>query len=55
MKKYPNWRRIMNSSFNKIQEILSKDIFLSELSNKPFDFNVNNSFESNRTKILCDF
>ena len=41
-------RRIMNSSFNKIQDILSKDIFISEISNnQPFDFNVNNSFESN--------
>ena len=41
-------RRIMNSSFNKIQDILSKDIFISEMSNnQPFDFNVNNSFESN--------
>ena len=37
----------MNSSFNKIQDILSKDIFISEISNQPFDFNVNNSFESN--------
>ena len=40
-------RRIMNSSFNKIQDILSKDIFISEISNQPFDFNINNSFESN--------
>ena len=40
-------RRIMNSSFNKIQDILSKDIFVTEISNQPFDFNVNNSFESN--------
>ena len=40
-------RRIMNSSFNKIQDILSKDIFISEISNQPFDFNLNNSFESN--------
>ena len=40
-------RRIMNSSFNKIQDILSKDIFISEISNQPFDFNMNNSFESN--------
>ena len=37
----------MNSSFNKIQDILSKDIFISEISNQPFDFNINNSFESN--------
>ena len=37
----------MNSSFNKIQDILSKDIFVTEISNQPFDFNVNNSFESN--------
>ena len=36
-------RRIMNSSFNKIQDILSKDIFISEISNQPFDFNINNS------------
>jgi hypothetical protein len=40
-------RRIMNSSFNKIQDILNKDILVTEISNQPFDFNVNNSFESN--------
>ena len=41
-------RRIMNSSFNKIQDILSKDIFISGISNQPFDFNFNmNSFDSN--------
>ena len=41
-------RRIMNSSFNKIQDILSKDIFITEIANnQPFDFNVSNSFESN--------
>ena len=39
-------RRIMNSSFNKIQDILSKDIFTSGLSEQPFDFNYN-SFDSN--------
>ena len=39
-------RRIMNSSFNKIQDILSKDIFISGLSEQPFNFNYN-SFDSN--------
>ena len=39
-------RRIMNSSFNKIQDILSKDIFISDITNQPFDFNCN-SFDSN--------
>ena len=39
-------RRIMNSSFNKIQDILSKDVFISGLSEQPFDFNYN-SFDSN--------
>ena len=39
-------RRIMNSSFNKIKDILSKDMFISEISNQPFDFNCN-SFDSN--------
>ena len=39
-------RRIMNSSFNKIQDILSKDLYASDLTNQPFDFNCN-SFDSN--------
>ena len=39
-------RRIMNSSFNKIQDILSKDLYTSELTNQPFDFNCD-SFDSN--------
>ena len=39
-------RRIMNSSFNKIQDILSKDILISDITNQPFDFNCN-SFDSN--------
>lgn len=39
-------RRIMNSSFNKIQDILSKDLYTSDLTNQPFDFNCN-SFDSN--------
>ena len=39
-------RRIMNCSFNKIQDILSKDMLMSGLSNQPFDFNYN-SFDSN--------
>ena len=38
-------RRIMNSSFNKIQDILSKDIFVSGISSQPIDFNFN-SFDS---------
>ena len=48
-------RRIMNSSFNKIQDILSKDIFISEISNQPFDFNVNNSFEVISNKNFLRF
>ena len=39
-------RRIMNSSFNKIQDILSKDIHFSDISNQPFDFNYY-SFDTN--------
>ena len=39
-------RRIMNSSFNKIQDILSKDLYTTELTNQPFEFNCN-SFDSN--------
>ena len=39
-------RRIMNSSYNKIQDILSKDILISDISNQPFDFNCN-SFDTN--------
>ena len=38
-------RRIMNSSFNKIQDILKKDMFISEITNQPFNFNCN-SFET---------
>ena len=39
-------RRIMNSSFNKIKDILSKDMLISDISNQPFYFNYN-SFDSN--------
>ena len=38
-------RRIMNSSFNKIQDILTKDIFISGISSQPLEFNYN-SFDS---------
>ena len=34
-------RRIMNSSFTKIQDILSKDVLSSDILNQPFDFNCN--------------
>ena len=39
-------RRIMNLSFNKIHDILSKDLYLSDITNQPFDFNLN-SFDTN--------
>ena len=34
-------RRIMNSSFTKIQDLLSKDVLVSDILNQPFDFNCN--------------
>jgi kinesin family protein 15 len=34
-------RRIMNSSFTKIQDLLSKDVLISDILNQPFDFNCN--------------
>ena len=47
-------RRIMNSSFNKIQDILSKDILISE-SSQPFDFNCNSLDSTIEQKFFVIF
>ena len=47
-------RRIMNSSFNKIQDILSKDILISK-SSQPFDFNCNSLDSTIEQKFFVIF
>ena len=48
-------RRIMNSSYDKIQDIFSKDMFISDIANQPFNFNCNSLDSSIEQKFFVIF
>ena len=45
----------MNSSYDKIQDIFSKDMFISDLANQPFNFNCNSLDSSIEQKFFVIF